>query len=89
MGSGAFGRVAKAEAVGLRQEEPITTVAVKMTRSFTNVSAVEALVSELKIMIHLGSHMNVVNLLGACTKNAFKGNLFILLKSIQALIFKN
>ena len=73
MGSGAFGRVVKAEAVGLRQGEPVTTVAVKMTRSSTNVAAVEALVSELKILIHLGSHLNVVNLLGACTKNAFKG----------------
>lgn len=75
LGSGAFGRVVKAEAVGLTQEEPITTVAVKMTRSTTNVAAVEAIVSELKIMIHLGSHLNVVNLLGACTKNAFRGKI--------------
>jgi hypothetical protein len=33
----------------------------------------EALVSELKILIHLGSHLNVVNLLGACTKKISKG----------------
>lgn len=24
--------------------------------------------SELKILIHIGNHLNVVNLLGACTK---------------------
>ena len=26
------------------------------------------LVSELKILIHIGAHSNIVNLLGACTK---------------------
>lgn len=31
-----------------------------------------ALVMELKIMIHLGRHENVVNLLGAVTKNIEK-----------------
>lgn len=29
----------------------------------------KALISELKIMVHLGQHLNVVNLLGAVTKN--------------------
>lgn len=28
-----------------------------------------ALISELKIMVHMGQHLNVVNLLGAVTKN--------------------
>lgn len=28
----------------------------------------KALMSELKILIHIGHHLNVVNLLGACTK---------------------
>lgn len=27
----------------------------------------EALMSELKVLIYLGNHMNIVNLLGACT----------------------
>lgn len=27
----------------------------------------EALMSELKILSHLGNHQNIVNLLGACT----------------------
>jgi hypothetical protein len=45
-----------------------------MVRSQTNVAALEALVSELKTMIHLGAHLNVVNLLGgACTKSIIKG----------------
>lgn len=31
-------------------------------------SETQALMSELKIMSHLGPHLNIVNLLGACTK---------------------
>ena len=74
MGSGCFGRVVKAEAIGIKgSSETVKTVAVKMVRSQTNVAAMESLVSELKILIHLGSHLNVVNLLGACTKKITKG----------------
>ncbi len=51
----------------------VKTVAVKMVKSQTNVAAMEALMSELKILIHLGSHLNVVNLLGACTKKISQG----------------
>ena len=40
-------------------------------------SEYEALARELKIMIHLGSHPNVVNLLGACTLN---GELLVILE---------
>ena len=71
----------KAEAVGLKIKngQTVKTVAVKMVRSQllpqNQLSALEALVSELKVMIHLGPHLNVVNLLGACTKHLSKGNL--------------
>lgn len=44
-----------------------------MVKSQTNIAALENLVSELKILIYLGSHLNVVNLLGACTKRIRKG----------------
>jgi serine/threonine protein kinase len=74
LGAGCFGRVVKAEAIGIKDSgKTVKTVAVKMVRSQTNVAALEALASELKILIHLGSHLNVVNLLGACTKQIFKG----------------
>jgi hypothetical protein len=61
--------------VGIKDSDGKTakTVAVKMVKSQSNVAALEALVSELKILIHLGSHLNVVNLLGACTKKITKG----------------
>ena len=61
---------------GLKSNETVMIVAVKMVRSKGNVAALEALVSELKILIHIGSHLNVVNLLGACTKNVSKGFTF-------------
>jgi hypothetical protein len=78
LGAGCFGRVVKAEAVGVKGSGgTVKTVAVKMVRSQTNVAALEALASELKILIHLGSHLNVVNLLGACTKQIYKGTCHI------------
>lgn len=73
MGVGAFGRVVKGEAIGLRPTESISDVAVKMTLSDGNMTGMKALISELKIMIHMGSHINIVNLLGACTTNIKKG----------------
>jgi serine/threonine protein kinase len=91
LGSGTFGRVVKAEAIGLKsatkkkkkseeKDDVIKTVAVKMVRSQlliqNQVAALEALVSELKVMIYLGPHLNVVNLLGACTKRASKGKIY-------------
>ena len=35
--------------------------------------AIVALVRELKILIYLGEHLNIVNLLGACTKTNVRG----------------
>ncbi|XP_046638612.1 vascular endothelial growth factor receptor kdr-like [Daphnia pulicaria] len=81
LGAGCFGRVVKAEAVGVKDsEENVQTVAVKMIKSATNVAALEALVSELKIMIYLGAHLNVVNLLGACTKSIIRGKLLVIVE---------
>lgn len=75
MGSGAFGRVIKAEAVALRKDEPVTIVAVKMIKNQNqmNTDALEDLVGEMKIMQYLESHVNVLNLLGACTKDISNG----------------
>ena len=74
LGAGAFGRVVKGEADGIDGIDTVTTVAVKMVRSHGNMIGLKALMSELKIMIHMGSHLNVVNVLGACTKSVTKGN---------------
>ncbi|XP_021336701.1 platelet-derived growth factor receptor beta isoform X1 [Danio rerio] len=68
LGSGAFGRVVEATAYGLGISQSATKVAVKMLKSTARRSETQALMSELKIMSHLGPHINIVNLLGACTK---------------------
>lgn len=72
LGSGAFGVVLKAEAENIIENEEKTTVAVKMVRRSADPTNIRALASELKILIHLGRHLNVVNLLGACTENILK-----------------
>lgn len=71
MGAGAFGVVMKAILESYIDSEPMT-VAVKMVKKNADDSYLRALVSELKIMVHLGKHLNVVNLIGACTKNIAK-----------------
>ncbi|XP_051172493.1 vascular endothelial growth factor receptor 1-like isoform X2 [Leptopilina boulardi] len=80
LGSGAFGVVRKAKAVGIMKNEKITTVAVKMIKRTLDPMYIKALASELKIMVHLGKHINIVNLLGACTKNISKHELLIILE---------
>uniref|UniRef100_A0A669BQK5 receptor protein-tyrosine kinase n=1 Tax=Oreochromis niloticus TaxID=8128 RepID=A0A669BQK5_ORENI len=68
LGSGAFGKVVEATAYGLETDNKITRVAVKMLKPSADSEEREALMSELKILSHLGYHDNIVNLLGACTR---------------------
>ncbi|KAL2095213.1 hypothetical protein ACEWY4_009932 [Coilia grayii] len=68
LGTGAFGKVVEATAYGLGTGENITRVAVKMLKPTAHSEEREALMSELKILSHLGPHSNIVNLLGACTQ---------------------
>lgn len=62
----------KGVAQGIVPYEDESTVAVKMVKANTDDEIMRALISELKIMVHLGQHLNVVNLLGAVTKNIAK-----------------
>lgn len=72
LGAGAFGVVLKAHAEGIRPDEKETVVAVKMVKRIADNEVMRALVTELKILVHLGPNLNVVNLLGAVTKNIAK-----------------
>uniref|UniRef100_A0A8C4ZWG9 receptor protein-tyrosine kinase n=1 Tax=Gadus morhua TaxID=8049 RepID=A0A8C4ZWG9_GADMO len=85
LGRGAFGQVVEAAAFGIEKNTTCTTVAVKMLKEGATSSEYRALMSELKILIHIGHHLNVVNLLGACTKPGGdivkNGNLSSYLKS--------
>lgn len=68
LGHGAFGKVIEASIYGVGKNSVPDTVAVKMLKEGATASEHKALMSELKILIHIGNHLNVVNLLGACTK---------------------
>ncbi|CAG0901481.1 unnamed protein product [Darwinula stevensoni] len=80
LGSGQFGYVLKAVAIGIRPPEPETTVAVKKRKSHSSLENYQALMMEVKIMSHLGMHLNVVNFLGACTKDLAHGNLMMIVE---------
>ncbi|XP_033742928.1 vascular endothelial growth factor receptor 1-like isoform X3 [Pecten maximus] len=80
LGQGAFGRVIKAEAIGIVEHEDVTIVAVKMVKDCTDRDQMEALLSELKILIHVGQHLNIVNLLGAVTKDIRYGELYVIVE---------
>uniref|UniRef100_A0A3B4AE65 Vascular endothelial growth factor receptor 3 n=1 Tax=Periophthalmus magnuspinnatus TaxID=409849 RepID=A0A3B4AE65_9GOBI len=68
LGHGAFGKVMEASIYGISKSNSLNTVAVKMLKDGATASEHKALMSELKILIHIGNHLNVVNLIGACTK---------------------
>ncbi|KAF7266631.1 hypothetical protein GWI33_020129 [Rhynchophorus ferrugineus] len=94
LGSGAFGVVMKADARGIIEGEEKTIVAVKMVKKNADHTYIKALASELKIMAHLGKHINVVNLLGACTENVAKKELLVIVEfcrfgNLQNYLFKH
>ncbi|XP_031137920.1 receptor-type tyrosine-protein kinase FLT3 [Sander lucioperca] len=69
LGSGAFGKVVQATAYGINQPGVSQQVAVKMLKEKHQTVEKEALMSELKMLTHIGHHTNIVNLLGACTES--------------------
>ena len=77
IGEGHFGKVVKAKMI---IDEIKMTVAVKTLHSNPQRIDVENLMSELKIMIHLGSHPNIVNVLGACTTQLRKQELYVVVE---------
>ncbi|XP_068992235.1 platelet-derived growth factor receptor alpha-like [Neodiprion pinetum] len=80
LGSGAFGVVRKAQAKTICPRETVTTVAVKTVRPTANLNCMKALLRELRILVYLGQHLNIVNLLGACTKNIDLGELLVIVE---------
>lgn len=84
LGRGAFGLVLKAR---LFKEDgdpfcqnQFETVAVKTVDKDADDVYFRALLSELKILVYIGRHENIVNLIGACTselkeRKTFKRNM--------------
>jgi FMS-like tyrosine kinase 1 len=80
LGSGAFGVVTKGIAQNILPYETETVVAVKTVSTTADNEAFGALITELKIMVHLGKHLNIVNLLGAVTKKIAKRELLMIVE---------
>lgn len=57
-----------------------TIVAIKMLKNHPTMDQLRSLSRELKVMNYLGHHINVVNLLGACTTRLIKKELYVLME---------
>ncbi|XP_063929175.1 fibroblast growth factor receptor 3-like isoform X3 [Zophobas morio] len=68
LGEGAFGKVVKAEAIGLLKPGVTSIVAVKMLKEGHTDNEMMDLVSEMEMMKMIGKHINIINLLGCCTQ---------------------
>lgn len=69
LGEGAFGKVVKAEFLGLVKSGVTAIVAVKMLKEGHTDNEMMDLVSEMEMMKMIGKHINIINLLGCCTQN--------------------
>ncbi|XP_012526054.2 fibroblast growth factor receptor homolog 1 [Monomorium pharaonis] len=76
LGEGAFGKVVKAE---LKVNKPgiPNVVAVKMLKEGHTDPEMVDLVQEMEVMKGIGKHVNIINLLGACTQN---GPLYVIVE---------
>ncbi|KAL7632100.1 UNVERIFIED_CONTAM: hypothetical protein RMT77_017572 [Armadillidium vulgare] len=77
LGEGAFGKVVKGVAHGILKPDVPTTVAVKMLKDGYTDSELTDLVSEMEVMKIIGTHINIINLLGCCTQD---GPLYVIVE---------
>ena len=69
LGSGAFGKVMSGVAQDLFGDEKETRVAIKMLREDGTDRELMDLLSETEVMKNIGSHENIINLLGVCSRD--------------------
>ncbi|KAL0803348.1 hypothetical protein ABMA28_017411 [Loxostege sticticalis] len=77
LGEGEFGKVVKAECVGVLKPGVRSVVAVKMLKEGHTDAEMMALVSEMEMMKMIGKHVNIINLLGCCTQD---GPLYVIVE---------
>ncbi|XP_055305898.1 neuroglian-like isoform X2 [Sitodiplosis mosellana] len=80
LGAGSFGVVVEAVAQEIVPNENETTVAIKTIQKSADFETLRALTMELKVLIHLGKHLNVINLLGAVTTTISKNELVMIVE---------
>ncbi|XP_011160426.1 fibroblast growth factor receptor homolog 1 isoform X2 [Solenopsis invicta] len=76
LGEGAFGKVVRAE-TNINKPATPSVVAVKMLKEGHTDSEMTDLVREMEMMKVIGKHVNIINLLGACTQN---GPLYVIVE---------
>ncbi|CAK1545604.1 unnamed protein product [Leptosia nina] len=77
LGEGEFGKVVKADCVGILKPGLQSVVAVKMLKEGHTDAEMMALVSEMEMMKMIGKHVNIINLLGCCTQD---GPLYVIVE---------
>lgn len=77
LGEGAFGKVSKAAAHGLIKPENAEIVAVKQLKEGHTDTELMDLVSEMEMMKMIGTHINIINLLGCSTQH---GPLYVIVE---------
>jgi serine/threonine protein kinase len=77
LGEGAFGKVVLGKANNLIKNGQTTIVAVKMLKEGHTDEDVKDLVCEMEVMKMIGTHINIINLLGCCCKD---GSLYVLVE---------
>lgn len=75
LSSGEYGRVYAGELRSKLSDRRPIEVAVKGPRDAARYEHMKALVDELRIMIAIGVHPNVLGLIGAVTKNVHKSDI--------------
>ncbi|KFB35797.1 hypothetical protein ZHAS_00002717 [Anopheles sinensis] len=81
LGQGEFGITWMAKVSGMSEDPSLeTVVAVKETKERNDRQMLVMLVSELKVHVHAGHHLNVVNLLGAVIDNVSEGELLLVME---------
>jgi len=53
------------------------SVAFKTTKDSTNVQSLKSLLAEIKLLIYIGSHPNIIELIGAYTEQIQNGTLLL------------
>ncbi|CAL8105161.1 unnamed protein product [Orchesella dallaii] len=77
LGEGAFGEVKLGTADGIVEKGIVSTVAVKSLKKQHTDAEMADLISEMETMKELGKHVNIINLLGCCTKG---GDLLVIME---------
>ena len=80
LGGGQFGSVFEGITNDLVHPEQRIKVAIKVVNNPFDHSQLSVLMSEIKILDKLDVHLNLVNMIGACTTQLEKGKLWLLLE---------